>query len=93
MFVDHTATKPSRSEIWDRIVYNDARKASEMTEAELKHMIAAVDEAITQVQAKLAALHKELDNAATMEEAIQIARKIRTANEYSSLMVRGWNFI
>eukprot|EP01090_Pellita_catalonica_P005943 TRINITY_DN16149_c0_g1_i1.p1 TRINITY_DN16149_c0_g1~~TRINITY_DN16149_c0_g1_i1.p1 ORF type:complete len:471 (-),score=113.15 TRINITY_DN16149_c0_g1_i1:24-1436(-) len=43
------------------------------------YLLTAVDELIAQVQTKLTELHESLQNAQTVAEAVQIARKIRTA--------------
>jgi integrin-linked kinase-associated serine/threonine phosphatase 2C len=57
-----------------------ASKSAATNESEkMKHIIEVVDESITLVQNKLLALHKQLEATDSMEEAIQIAKKIRTA--------------
>jgi len=44
-----------------------------------QQIVDAIDESIALVQSKLLALHKRLETVETMEEAIQIAKKIRSA--------------
>lgn len=44
-----------------------------------QQIVEAIDESIALVQSKLLALHKQLEATDSMEEAIQIAKKIRTA--------------